>query len=144
MYTEQVSRNLPAVDLSYVAAGVCLVCGVVEVGLFATGAPSASMLTVGLGEVGALAALAYRLTLRTSDRRVTRKKTRGAIDAMSKGERALLARLRNKPIAVFKDGDQWRPSGSLPRASSPADFNGLIRDNFVFIDVKRRIAHLGD
>jgi hypothetical protein len=141
MYSDQLVRSSPTVDFSFLSAAVCISGGILEVALFAFNAPGASLLAVGLAEVGSVAALAYMYVVRQQAGGSQRaKRVSASKEALTKGEMALLARLRYRSIVVVKKGDTWRPAGALPRASSVVDFQSLVRDCFIEIDEARGVA----
>lgn len=143
MYSDQ--TNSAGVNLAVACAAVCLFCGLVEIAMFCFHARGASMLELALTEVGAVTALGSLIVYR---RRTGTTVPRGEHsilfrEAMTDGEKVLLARLRTKPIAVVEESDGWRPAGSLPHSVTPADFDAVIRDGFASVDSARGLLRKG-
>ncbi len=143
MYSDQ--TNSVSIDLPVACAAVCLFCGLIEVALFCFHASGASMLALVMTEVGSIVALVNMVAFRQKFGIVARRKSRSTLfsDAMTSGEKALLTRLRAKPIAIVAESDGWRPAGALPHRATRADFDAVIRDGFATVDTARGLLRIG-
>jgi hypothetical protein len=133
---DRLTSDIPVHECMLMAGSVCVACGLSQLTLMSARDPGASPLTLAIAMMGLAAAtcagmLSWRRSLRKPPSTVISARVK---DAMSEGERALLKRLRQKPIRITYRRDGWRADGSLPAPATMADLNALIRDRFARVD----------
>jgi hypothetical protein len=133
---DRLTGDIPVHECTLMAGSVCVACGLSQLTLLSARDPGASPLTLAIAMMGLAAAtcagmLSWRRSLQKAPSTVTSTRVR---DAMSDGEKALLRRLRQKPIRITYRRDGWRTEGSLPAPATMTDLNALIRDRFARVD----------